>query len=101
MFSSSKPLSQSDHCPTGLVVVVVVVVVVSLRKKIEKITACPFLTLLFGKFWGHQVLGASSFGGVEFQGRQVLGRRVLWASSFGGVEFWRHWVLGALSRVSG
>ena len=65
MFSSSKPLSQSDHCPTGLlvvvvvvvsvfvvVVIIVVVVVVSLRKKIVKITACPFLALLFGKFWG-------------------------------------------------
>ena len=35
-------------------------------KKIVKITACPFLALLFGKFASCCILGSSHFGVVAF-----------------------------------
>ena len=61
-----------------------------------KITACPFLTLLFGKF-GRCISGLPRVGVVAFQGRCLLGVLKYWgvevwgrqssrASNFGGIE---------------
>ena len=52
-----------------------------LRKKIVKITACPFLAILFGKFGSCCILGLPQFGVVKVWGRQSLG-----ASNFVGVK---------------